>query len=136
MAKKNSNGSSRSKGLNKHQRSAFKEGEERVGREEIQELLQMSQSEDPTDRLQAPSFLCPCHVRKRIDGVWEALYRMLEDDDLKVRRAGLAHARRRWQTGLPGARRDYRADFVARHRPPGAELRAAVRQGAQKVQGD
>ena len=84
MAKKNSNGSSRSKGLNKHQRSAFKEGEERVGREEIQELLQMSQSEDPTDRLQAASFLCPCHVRKRIDGVWEALYRMLEDDDLKV----------------------------------------------------
>ena len=79
MAKKNSNGSSRSKGLNKHQRSAFKEGEERVGREEIQELLQMSQSEDPTDRLQAASFLCPCHVRKRIDEVWEALYRMLED---------------------------------------------------------
>ena len=39
----------------------------------------MSQSEDPTDRLQAASFLCPCHVRKRIDEVWEALYRMLED---------------------------------------------------------
>ena len=35
MAKKNSNGSLRSKGLNKHQQSAFKEGEERVGREEI-----------------------------------------------------------------------------------------------------
>ena len=92
MAKKNSNGSLRSKGLNKHQRSAFKESEERVGREEIQELLQMSQSEDPTDRLQAASFLCPCHVRKRIDEVWKALYRMLEDDDPKVLR--LAHARR------------------------------------------
>ena len=83
----------RSKGLNKHQRSAFKEGEERVGREEIQELLQMSQSEDPTDRLQAASFLCPSHVRKRIDGVWEALYRMLEDDDLKVRRAAYSKSR-------------------------------------------
>ena len=46
MARKNSNSSSRTKGLNKYQRSAFKEGEERVGREEIQELLQMSQSED------------------------------------------------------------------------------------------
>ncbi|MBT4979944.1 MAG: hypothetical protein HOM86_21660, partial [Gemmatimonadetes bacterium] len=81
MIKRKSNSRSGSKGLNKHQRAAFKEGEERVGREEIQELLQMSQSEDPADRLQAASFLCPCHVRRRIDEVWEALYRMLEDDD-------------------------------------------------------
>jgi len=99
MTKKNSNSSSRPKGLNKHQRSAFKEGEERVGREEIQQLLQMSQSEDPTDRLQAASFLCPCHVRKRIDEVWEALYRMLEDDDLKVRRAA-------WHTLKDGGKPD------------------------------
>ena len=29
--------------------------------------------------------LCPCHVRTRIDEVWDALYRMMEDDHAKVR---------------------------------------------------
>ena len=73
--------------LNKHQRAAFRPGEERVGREEIEELLVLSESRDPEDRLMAASYLCPCHVRRRIDEVWQALYRMLEDDDIKVRRA-------------------------------------------------
>ncbi|MEE3258759.1 MAG: HEAT repeat domain-containing protein [Candidatus Latescibacterota bacterium] len=73
--------------MNKHQRAAFRPGEERVGREEIRELLRLSESNDSEDRLQAASFLCPCHVRKHIDEVWEALYRMLEDEDTKVRRA-------------------------------------------------
>ena len=48
-------------GLNKHQRAAFRPGEERVGREEIRELLRLSESNDSEDRLQAASFLCPCH---------------------------------------------------------------------------
>ena len=77
----------RRKGLNKHQRAAFREGEERIGREEIRALLQLSESKDPADRLQAASLLCPCHMRKRIEEVWAALYRMLKDDDVKVRRA-------------------------------------------------
>ena len=47
----------RHQGLNKHQRAAFRQGELRVGREEIQELLQMSRSADPEDRLHAASFL-------------------------------------------------------------------------------
>ena len=59
----------------------------------------MSQSEDPMDRLQAAFFLCPWHVRKRIDEVWEALYRMLEDDDPKVRRAA-------WHTLEDGGKPD------------------------------
>lgn len=99
MGKKNSNSPSRPKGLNKHQRAAFRPGEERVGREEIRELLQMSASKDPADRLQAASLLCPCHVRKRIDEVWKALYRMLEDEDLKVRRAA-------WHTLEDGGKPD------------------------------
>jgi hypothetical protein len=75
------------KGKTKHQKAALRPGELRVGREEIAELLEMSRSDDPKDRLVAAEFLCPCHVRKRIDEVWAALYRMLEDPDLKVRRA-------------------------------------------------
>ena len=75
------------KGKNKHQKAALRPGEPRVGKEQIAELLEMSHSDDPEDRLVAAEFLCPCHVRKRIDEVWTALYRMLEDSDLKVRRA-------------------------------------------------
>lgn len=99
MGRKGLNGKSRPKGLNKHQRAAFRLAEERVGREDIQELLQMSRSLDPEDRFQAASFLCPCHVRRRIDEVWEALYRMLEDEDTRVRRAA-------WHTLEDGGKHD------------------------------
>ena len=75
------------KGKNKHQKAVLRPGEPRVGKEQIAELLEMSHSDDSKDRLLAAEFLCPCHVRKRIDEVWTALYRMLEDSDLKVRRA-------------------------------------------------
>ena len=37
----------RPRGLNKYQRAAFRLGEQRVGREEVQELLQLSRSADP-----------------------------------------------------------------------------------------
>ena len=99
MGKKNSNSHARLRGLNKHQRAALRPGEKRVGREEIHELLQLSQSKDSADRLLAASFLCPCHVRKRIDEVWAALYRMLEDEDIKVRRAA-------WHTLEDGGKPD------------------------------
>ncbi len=89
----------RHQGLNKHQRAAFRPGEQRVGREEIQELLQLSRSADPADRLQAASFLCPCHVRRSIAEVWQALYRMLEDQDARVRRAA-------WHTLEDGGKPD------------------------------
>lgn len=89
----------RPKGLNKYQRAAFRQGELRVGREEIQELLLMSRSADPDDRLQAASFLCPCHVRRSINAVWKALYRMLEDQDVRVRRAA-------WHTLEDGGKPD------------------------------
>ena len=99
MVKRANGVKGRRKGLNKHQRAAFREGEERIGREEIRALLQLSESKDPADRLQAASLLCPCHVRKRIEEVWAALYRMLEDDDVKVRRAA-------WHTLEDGGKPD------------------------------
>jgi hypothetical protein len=85
------------KGLNKHQKAAFRPGEARVGRQEIEELLAMSRSPDPEDRFTAASYLCPCHVRRRLEDVWQALYRMLEDRDVRVRRAA-------WHTLEDGGR--------------------------------
>jgi hypothetical protein len=73
--------------LNKHQKVVYKVGERRAGREQIAELLVKAYSDDADERCEAAENLCPCHVRKRIDAVWEALYKMLEDPDVRVRRA-------------------------------------------------
>jgi hypothetical protein len=72
--------------MNKHKRKALKMGEPRVSGDEIWRLVELSKSDDPVDRIEAADKLCPCHVRRRIDEVWEALYRMLEDPDLRVRK--------------------------------------------------
>ena len=74
-------------GRNKYQKAAHKPGERRVNREQIDELVEMSTSDEPEDRLEAAKYLCPCHVRRRVEPVWTALYRMLEDPDVRVRRA-------------------------------------------------
>jgi hypothetical protein len=84
---------------NKHQKAAHKEGEERIGREELQDLLKLSHSADPKDRETAASFLCPCHVRRRVDEAWDALYRMMEDENFRVRRQA-------WHTMEDGGRPD------------------------------
>lgn len=85
-------------GRNKHQKAAHKPGEPQVSRETISELLTMACSADPEERLFAAELLCPCHIKGRIAEVWDALYRMMEDDDWRVRRAA-------WHTledgGLP-----------------------------------
>ena len=86
-------------GLNKHQKAAHRVGEPRVGREQIDELLEQSRSQDPEERLVAAQFLCPCHVRRRVEPVWAALYRLLEDPDVRVRRAA-------WHTLEDGGRPD------------------------------
>ena len=59
----------------------------------------MSRSPDPADREHAASFLCPCHVRRRIEEVWNALFRMMEDEDVRVRRAA-------WHTLEDGGKPD------------------------------
>lgn len=77
-------------GMNPHQKAARKprgKGERRAGREQIAELLEKANSDDADERCEAAENLCPCHVRKRIEPAWEALYRMLEDPDVRVRRA-------------------------------------------------
>jgi hypothetical protein len=86
-------------GRNRHQKAAHRVGEQRVGPEQVQQLLARSRSEDPADRLEAARFLCPCHVRRRLEPVWEALYRMLEDPDRRVRRQA-------WHTLDDGGRPD------------------------------
>jgi hypothetical protein len=86
-------------GRNKHQKAAHKVGEPRVGREQLEELLELSRSSAPEERLEAAQFLCPCHVRRRVEPVWEALYRLLEDPVVEVRRAA-------WHTLEDGGRPD------------------------------
>ena len=87
-------------------KEARRRGEHRAGREEIGELLVMSRSGDPEERFVAADNLCPCHVRTRIEEVQEALYRLMEDPDAKVRRAA-------WHTLLDGGypKEDARRDF-------------------------
>jgi HEAT repeat protein len=77
----------KTKKMNRFQRKALKGKEERVTGEMIWQLVDQSSSSDPMVRLEAAENLCPCHVRRRIDEVWEALYRLLEDSDSRVRRA-------------------------------------------------
>jgi hypothetical protein len=86
-------------GMNRHQKAVYKTGERRVGREQIEEMLEQSTSKEPAERLEAAKWLCPCHVRRRLDEVWEALYRLLEDDDVRVRRQA-------WHTLEDGGRPD------------------------------
>ena len=75
------------KGLNRHQKAVFNPGEQRVRGEEIERLIELAYSEDPAERLDAAQNLCPCHVRKRVEAVWQALYRLMLDPDVRVRRA-------------------------------------------------
>jgi len=74
-------------GMNRQQKAVYKVGERRAGREQITELLEKARSDDSDERCEAAENLCPCHVRRRLKPVWEALYRMLEDPDVRVRRA-------------------------------------------------
>lgn len=73
-------------GMNKHQKKVYRVGERRVGKEQVGELLVMTHSQDAEERLAAVELLCPCHVRTRIEEVWEAIYRLMEDPDWRVRR--------------------------------------------------
>ncbi|MFZ1754438.1 MAG: HEAT repeat domain-containing protein [Caldilineaceae bacterium] len=75
------------KTLNRHQKAAFRPGEHRVRGDEIDRLIALAASDDPADRLEAAENLCPCHLRRRIEDAWQALYRMMEDPDVRVRRA-------------------------------------------------
>ena len=79
------------------QRRQFRQGESRLRGDEVKHYLALADSDDPQDRIEAMENLCPCHIRKRIDVVWETLYRGLQDSDLKVRQAA-------WHTLEDGGR--------------------------------
>jgi hypothetical protein len=70
---------------NKYQKAAFKPGEMRVSREQVRELLVLSRSDDADERLTAANYLCPCHVRGRGREEWEAVQRLMQDEDARVR---------------------------------------------------
>ncbi|HIB91875.1 TPA: hypothetical protein EYO57_32600 [Candidatus Poribacteria bacterium] len=82
---------------NGFQRRQFRRGERRLRSDEVKHYLALADSEDPQDQIEAMENLCPCHVRKQIDVVWEALYRGLQDRALKVRQAA-------WHTLEDGGR--------------------------------
>ena len=86
-------------GLNRYQKRAFRIGEARFSGENIGKLIALSRSSDPEERQTAARFLCPCHIRRRREDVWQALYRMLEDPDRGVRKAA-------WHTLEDGGRPD------------------------------
>ncbi len=91
------------KGLNKFQKAAHKPGDRRVTRTQVTELIALSSSADAEERLTAARLLCPCHVRGRVEAAWEAIFRLMEDEDRRVRYAA-------WHTledgGLPASDED------------------------------
>jgi hypothetical protein len=111
-------------GMNKHQKAVYKKGEQKVSREQVSELLEMAESDDPEDRLVAAENLCPCHVRTRIPAVWEALFRMMEDTDARVRRAA-------WHTIEDGGKPTTEAEVERLERLCRQEQDARVRQFAE-----
>jgi len=119
---------------NNYQKRVHRRGEDRLRGDGIDYYLSLASSLDPTDREMAMKNLCPCHVRRQIDAVWEALYRGLQDPDLKVRQAA-------WHTLDDGGRPDdpkLRTVFeqIAQTETD-AKLRqraAALVQSAQKIQ--
>ncbi len=74
-------------GKNRYQKKAHRRREDRLRGDGIQYYLSLAYSDNPEDRTLAMENLCPCHVRKRIDAVWVALYKGMIDPDLRVRRA-------------------------------------------------
>ena len=82
--------------------------EARVCGTDVEELVRLSTSEEVENRRLAAELLCPCHVRRRVEAAWDALFRLMEDTDPKVRFAA-------WHTledgGNPG---DPRLPAIAR----------------------
>ena len=112
--------------LNRYQKAARRPGERRVGRDEVPALLERSRSDDVDDRLIAAELLCPCHVRRRIDDVWAALYRLMEDPEPRVRRQA-------WHTLFDGGRPDDPAFDAILDRALAGETDRVVRNYAERL---
>jgi len=53
--------------------------------EDIQEILELTQDQDPYVRAQSVRTICPCKVQDKIDLFWERVLEMVEDPDDNVR---------------------------------------------------
>lgn len=115
-------------GLNKHQKAARKPGEIKVSKAEIPELLDLSCSNDAEDRLHAAKYLCPCHIQGRIPAVWDAVLRMMEDEDRRVRLQA-------WHTWEDGGLPDDEALFARMQEIYARETDAKVRNFAHAIIG-
>lgn len=56
-----------------------------TSRHEIDELLELTHSDDPRERNEALRVLCPCHVKFNERRVWDRALEMTADPDVKVR---------------------------------------------------
>ena len=72
---------------NQYKKRKMKKDEPRLKGNELITYLTMANSKDPKDRLEAMENLCPCRLRKRVGAAWNAIYKGLQDSDLRVRKA-------------------------------------------------
>jgi hypothetical protein len=61
----------------------------RLAATEIDSWLELTFDADGKIRSRAVRQLCPCHVKRHDDRIWERIFAMAEDDDLSVRRTVL-----------------------------------------------
>jgi HEAT repeat protein len=59
--------------------------ETRTPTEKLDELLALTQSDDPDVRCEAARNLCPCHIQANHPQIWDRLIKMAHDPDPHVR---------------------------------------------------
>jgi hypothetical protein len=103
-----------------HQRRSAK-----LDRAEIDVWLALTASADAKNRCDAVLHLCPCHIQGEAPEVWNRLFAMVTDPDVKVR-SNLLHV---LADGSPKAREgEVLQALESLHNEPDLKLRRRVRQ--------